>query len=123
MPSTGTLTLKATVSGFPFSSASSGSVGYLNATFSNSSAMNRYRRVTLSQSQASKPDLSALSSALFALVVMNSTYRDNYRLTGSTAEVGILLHSRFPAVFGHNSSLIHIYTTSGSTGSLNMWIA
>lgn len=115
MASSAHISILATAYGHPYSSGDS-TVGQqsIAATYSNTSAVGVGSWVEGSSSLPTAAEITPLTSARFFMLMPPTTFRSNYRVTGSTSEVGILLNQNFPFLMGNPTSF-RVYSTSGST--------
>lgn len=108
---TAALTLAATVSGLP-----EGGTDSISFAISNSSAANTVTLKEVTTAQGLPTAVVMPSSAKFMLMIPPSTNTFSYRVTGTTAEAGILLSSRDGSFFSApGGSSFYVYTTGGTT--------
>jgi hypothetical protein len=116
MASTASISILSTVTGLP-----EGGTDSLSIAASNSSAANTITYVQVTTAQGTATTFSMLSSAKFVLLIPPSTNTFPYRLTGSTAEVGLPLSSVDPAFLSlPGGTSFNVYTTAGTTFQLRV---
>lgn len=116
MASTAEITLSGTISGLP-----EGGEDQLSITMTNTSAANSVTLYPVTTAQGTCTAFVTPSSAKFLIMIPPSTNTFNYRVTGSTAEVGLPLSSRgasFLPVQANTSA--YFYTTGGTTFTLRV---
>lgn len=125
MATTVTVTAKATVVGYPYSTSTDGAGQLLlDTTYvlsTNTTGHIGERRIDVTTVQAGAANFGfSFNFRMYMLLVptaevlASSKQGQNYRLSASTSQAGIILSATAPSVIGIND-IVQLYTTQGTT--------